>query len=286
MWHAAVMPWIPELFSAAASERLAGQVRSERYPAVPYFEGLMAGEPGALVGSFAGVPELHHPVRGRVKGAAAFERFAAATAAWLAETNAATEQVSWITAPPRTVEEVVLRFEGADGPVELPVAVAAEHDDDARLIEVRLYFSTWPLTGGHAVRNPLLQPDPDLQLPDVVAEYQTALGTGDVEAGVAAFEPDGYVREPSGTAYIHRGHDELRGGFEFFFSNGGGIPLEYCAVTDDGRACAFEYNVVVWGQTELPPQAGMAVYVRGDSGRIATARVYDDVASPLNFPAE
>ena len=40
------------------------------------------------------------------------------------------------------------------------------------------------------------------------------------------------------------------------FSNGGGIPLEHCAMVDNGRACALEYNVVRWGRTELPPEAG------------------------------
>jgi hypothetical protein len=43
--------------------------------AVPYFDGLMAGEPDALVKSFAGQPELHDPVRGRGKGTRAFEAF-------------------------------------------------------------------------------------------------------------------------------------------------------------------------------------------------------------------
>jgi hypothetical protein len=65
------------------------------------------------------------------------------------------------------------------------------------------------------------------------------------------------------------------------FSNGGGIPLEHCSLVDDGRACALEYNVVRWGQTELPPQAGFAVYTRGDSGKLASARIYDDTDPPL-----
>jgi hypothetical protein len=58
--------------------------------------------------------------------------------------------------------------------------------------------------------------------------------------------------------------------------NGGGIPLELCAVADDGRACALECNMVAWGRTALSPEAGLAVYVRGDSGKLAAARVYDD----------
>jgi hypothetical protein len=113
-----------------------------------------------------------------------------------------------------------------------------------------------------------------------VAEYQAALAAGDVDAIVAAFEPDGYAREPAGSHYVHEGRDGLRAFYELLFSNGGGIPLEHCAVIDDKRACALEYNIVRWGETELPPQAGVAVYVRGETGKLAAARIYDDVNRP------
>ncbi len=72
-------------------------------------------------------------------------------------------------------------------------------------------------------------------------------------------------------------------GLDGWFSNGGGIPLEHCTSTDDGRRCALEYNVVRWGRTEIPPEAGVAVYVRGVSGRLAAARIYDDSDMPLVF---
>jgi hypothetical protein len=32
---------------------------------------------------------------------------------------------------------------------------------------------------------------------------------------------------------------------------------------------------------ELPPQAGIAVYVRGAGGKLAAARIYDDVDPPV-----
>jgi hypothetical protein len=38
---------------------------------------------------------------------------------------------------------------------------------------------------------------------------------------------------------------------------------------------------VRWGNVELPPQAGVAVYERGSSGRLAAARVYDHVQAPV-----
>jgi hypothetical protein len=279
------VPWAPELFSTPALERMQEKRRRGRPPKVPFFDGLMTGDVDALAGSFGGEPELHHPVRGRIKGARAFGRFVADTRAWLTEYNVTVEDVNIIAVPRGGVEEVVLHLDGDDGPIDLPFAVAADRDQDGSLIEMRIYHSTWPLTGRHANRPPLFQPDPDLQGPDVVGEYQRALAAGDVEAVVAAFEADGYMREPAGGANVHRGSDALRALYELFFSNGGGIPLEHCATFDDGRACALEYNLVAWGRTALSPEAGVAVYVRGDGGKLAAARVYDDADPPLSANA-
>jgi SnoaL-like domain len=275
------MPWLPELFTAPALERIWEDERRRRLALVPFFAGVMTGETGALVESFAGAPELHHPVRGRVKGVAAFERFVSELRTWLAEHSATAEDVDFVLTPGCGVEELILHLDTDNGRSELPVAVASDHDERGRIVEQRIYFSSWPLTGGHAIRPPVLQPRPGLDEPDVVGEYQRALAAGDADAVMAAFEPDASLREPAGRDHTHRGADELRALYERFFSNGGGIALEHCAVTDDGRACALEYNVVAWGRTMLPPQAGLAVYVRGDSGRLAAARIYDDADPPL-----
>jgi hypothetical protein len=252
---------------------------------VPFFDGLLSGEVDALIESFSGVPEVHHPVRGRIKGESAFRHFVTDMTSWLAQREADVENVNFLMTDGRGVEEVILHLDGDAGRIGLPLALAADRDEDERVIELRLYFSFWPLTGRHANRPPLLQPDGDAHAPDVVGEYQHALASGDVDAILAAFEPDGYMREPAGATHVHRGTDELRDLYALFFSNGGGIPLEHCTVTDDGRACALEYNVVAWGRTALPPEAGLAVYVRGDSGRLAAARVYDDSDPPLGAHA-
>jgi hypothetical protein len=277
------MPWLPWLFSGPALERIYDRAAVDARAAapVPYFAGVTSGETEALVQSFAGEPELHHPYRGRVRGRRAFEAFVTETNAWLTACNAAIGPVQRIITPRRGIEETVLTLDGDHGRVELPIAIAADRDEDARIVELRIYYGAWPLASRHAKRPPLLQPDPDLQAPDIVGEYQRALAAGDVAATVAAFESDGYVREPAGGEYVHRGRDELVTLYERFFSNGGGIPLEHCAVTDDGRSCALEYNLVRWGRTELRPEAGLAVYVRGDSGKLASARIYDDADPPL-----
>jgi hypothetical protein len=275
------MPWVPELFSAPAQERLKAKWRMEELPAVPYFDGLFAGEPDALVKSFAGEPELHDPVRGRVKGTRAFEGFVTETNSWLGERNVSVEDIDFTVTEREAFGEVVLHLDGESGRVDLPVAIVADREADGRINELRIYSTSWTLTGRHANRPPLLQPAAALHPSDVVAEYQGALGAGDVDAIVATFEPDGYAREPAGDPFVHRGADRLRAFYEFLFSNGGGIPLEHCAVMDDERVCVLEYNVVRWGETELPPQAGVAVYVRGQSGKLAAARIYDDTDPPL-----
>jgi hypothetical protein len=92
----------------------------------------------------------------------------------------------------------------------------------------------------------------------------------------------GWVRPRAwGSPIPPRGHEALRGFYGRLFSNDGGIPLQHCSLIDAEGACALEYNVVRWGRTDLPPQAGVAIYVRGESGKLAAARIYDDVDPPL-----
>jgi hypothetical protein len=276
------MPWIPELFSAPVLQQWRDERRRAALVAVPYFDGLLTGELDALVESFAGTPELYHPVRGRIKGRSALDAYVTDTRAWLQERSVAVEEIEHVITERRGFEEVVLHLDGEEGRIEFPVAVVADRAPEGRIEEVRIYYTRWPLTGRHTDRPPLLQPDPQLRESDVVGEYQRALAAGDVDAIVAAFEPDGYAREPAGGEHVHRGPDGLRAFYEWLFSNGGGIPLEHCALVDDGRACALEYNVVRWGDAELPPAAGIAVYVRGPSGKLAAARIYDDTDPPIS----
>jgi hypothetical protein len=274
------MPWVPELFTAPALQELTDK-RRRALVAVPYFDGLLAGQPDALVESFAGEPMVHDPVRGRVKGVAAFKAFVAQMSEWLERRNVSVEDVHHVVLPQGGFEEVVLHLDGETGRVALPLATVADLGADGRIDEVRVYHSNRPLRGRHATRLPLLQPGPDLHgWSDVVDEYQRALAAGDAAGIVAAFEPEGYVREPADAERVHRGPDGLRAFYDRMFSSGGGIAQEHCAVIGDDHACALEYNVVRWGRARLLPQAGVAVYVRGEQSRLAAVRVYDDVQRP------
>lgn len=271
MWEACRVPFMPELFSAPALARFYDKRRRDELEAVPYFDGLLAGEPDALVQSFAAQPELYDPVRGRVKGKRAFDTFVTEMNAWIARRNATVENVAHVVTKRRGFEEVILHLDGDTGRVDLPVAIVADREDDGHIDELRIYFSTWALTRRHTNRPPLLQPDPELRAPDIVSEYQAALAAGDVDAIVAAFEPRGYAREPAGSQYLHTGPDSLRSFYQLLFSNDGGIPLEHCALIDDKGTFALEYNVVRWGQTELSPEAG-ATRRRSSAAVWATGR--------------
>jgi hypothetical protein len=271
------MPWVPEVFTAPALQRVLDKRRRDALVAVPYFDGLFAGEPDALIESFTGEPMLYDPLRGRVKGEPAFRAYVAQTHDWLVQRNVSVEDVHHVVRTAGGFEEMVLHVDGQSGRVALPFAAVADRGADGRIEELRIYHSNRPLGGRRASRPPLLQPDPELRGPDVLAAHHRALGAGDLEAIVARFEPEGYAREATGAE--HRGSD-LRAFYDRMFSHGGGIELELCAIVGDGTACGLEYNLVQWGTEPLPPQAGLAVYVTGQTGELAAVRVYDDVEPP------
>src|SRR5204863_7217172 len=111
--------------------------------------------------SFAGEPEVHYPVRGRVKGERAFAAYAAATKAWLEEREASIDDVGILRTERRSIGEAVLHLAGEDGRVDLPVAIVADQRSDGWIEEVRIYYSNWALAGRDANRPPLLPPGPE-----------------------------------------------------------------------------------------------------------------------------
>ncbi len=64
------MPWIPEVFTAIAEARRTQEEAARRTSdAIPYYEGILADEPNALIRSFAGQPVLDNTRVGRVEEA-------------------------------------------------------------------------------------------------------------------------------------------------------------------------------------------------------------------------
>lgn len=248
-------------------------------PLSTYLPLLVEGRPQAFLGLFTRNPVIDDPRAGHVEGTAAVEEFAAATYDWLEQRKARVVPGRVTKEGGRCVVESVLVLEdeeGEAGEIELPVALVGERHGD-RLDRVRVYHSMWPLDGRHRVRPPLLPERSDLVLPAVVRRYQDALAAGSLADVLELYEEDGYAREPAGGEHVHRGREALARLYGGLFAVGG-FPLEHCAATDDGTCTALEYNVVSWGGRVLEAQAGVACYERGPSGKLAAARIYDDVA--------
>jgi hypothetical protein len=176
----------------------------------------------------------------------------------------------------RAVVELLAHVDGDGGELVWPIAVVAEHPDDASVV-FRTYCSQWPVDGRRHVRPPILAAG-NGQAGDVAGRFQAALASGDVDAAVAAFAPAGCLRESLGAD--HQGPAALRAYFERCLA-GGGVEFDECLVTDDGVRCAVEYNCVRWGGHDLPPQAGIAVHERTSDGLLAAVRVYDDIEAPI-----
>jgi hypothetical protein len=272
-------------------------------PAGRYWTAVIFNRPDEILEMFAGEPRINAPGARRVESAADLDGFLADTHAWMKSGDDAMQArmmaqmgVPAGMAPPvmasyipiavtemraRTVAEGTLMFMRGGMPLQLPVATVWEAAPEGGVGTLRVYHTLWLMQGTHTVRPPVLPPHPGIHPPDVVGQYQAALAAGDVEAVVATFDPAGHAREPAGAQYLHAGAEGLRRFYSALFANGGGIPLQHCALTDDGTRCAVEYVVTRWGTTELPPQAGIAVYERGPSGKLVSARIYDDVDPPV-----
>ena len=273
------MPWFPEFASAAALVRAQARAEGHADPVGQYFAALDDGDPRALEAAWPGELEIYDPRAGLVRGHRQVRQFVRRNLSWLAGLHARTEIVASTVAAGRAVVEFLAYVDHDGRELAWPVAVVAESPDDLSVV-FRTYCSQWPVDELRHVRPPIL-PAGSARPGDVVGRYQAGLAAGDTEAVVSTFAPDGCFRGPFGPRYAHCGTAEVRSFFAKCFSVGGGISLEYCAVTDDGVRCALEYNCVRWGSQDLPPQAGIAIYERGPDGLLAAARVYDDIEAPV-----
>ncbi|HEU5389707.1 MAG TPA: nuclear transport factor 2 family protein [Streptosporangiaceae bacterium] len=250
-------------------------------PVGQFFAALNSGDSRTLETAWPGEVVVYDPRAGEIRGHRELRKFVSSNQSWMAEHHVRIETMASTSANGRAVVELLAHLPLDGQQVAWPVAVVAESPDDLSVV-FRTYCSQWPVDGRRHLR-PAILPPGGARPGDVVGRYQAALGTGDAEALVRTFEPDGYYREPIGPHLTHRGTAELRSFFTERIGARGGIALEPCEVTDDGVRCALEYNCVRWGDRDLPPQAGLGVYERGPDGLLAAARIYDDVEPPAGL---
>ena len=277
------MPWFPDFASAVELARRETRATGHADPVGQYFTALNRGDTEILETVWPGEVVVYDPRAGEVRGHRQLRRFVRRNQSWLAEHRARIDTVAATCLRGRAVVEMLAHLAGDGQELAWPVAVVAESPDD-RSVVFRTYCSQWAVDGRQHVRPPILPPA-TARPGDVVGRYWAALEAGDIEAIVATFASDGYLRESLSTRRTHRGPGELRSFFARCFGAGGGIVLQPCAMTDDGVRCAVEYNCVQWGRHGLQPQAGIAVFERGRDGLLAAVRVYDDVEAPVDLEA-
>lgn len=242
-----------------------------RNPLSGLYEALLAGDD--VMPRFSDSAMVDTPLRGPQPAAA----WAGDERSWLRDHAAAVHALNHIVTDTHASAEYVLAITVDGTALDLPLHLVAELDGST-IAALRSYHSTYPLTGAHIIREPLVAPRPGLEPGAPVDAYERAMASGDARALDSLFEPDGYVREPAGAAFKHQG--EGRMAFYGPAFSGGPVPLQLCTIVDDGAALAFEYVCDRWGPADLPPQAGSAVYVRSGSGLLAAVRIYDDVSPP------
>jgi hypothetical protein len=247
-----------------------------------YLPSLVASQVDQLGLRLGAHATIDDPIFGRTSGMPALGRYLQEVAAWLSKRDASFDKVAFTMGPDRDVTEgtLGLTFEGRR--VSVPVAVVAERRPE-REVELRLYYSTRPIKGTHAVRSPLLPQDDEVAVPPPVAAHLDALARGDLAGVVASFENGATLRDATGGIHAKvEGDSGLRAFYAGLFGSGGGPGIEVLkgARADDGTTCALEYTVVKVRGKGVPPQAGLAVYERGDSGLLRSARVYEDVEIP------
>ena len=250
-------------------------------PTAAFLPALAGGLADTIAGMFSGEPVLDDPRFGRVAGREAVASYVASQAEWMREHRMEFEPIRTSTGKGLSLTESLARLTVDGERTELPFAVVGDRTGGS-LRQIRVYHSNWPLEGRHRLRSPIIPRDPSLVLPDIVAAYMDALDTGNLQGSISVFEPTGYFREPSGGVNIYRGPEGIRQVYGAFYAVGG-IHLRHCSVIDDGVACGVEFIADGWGPRPFEPQAGIGVYERGPSGKLAAARVYDDVDVDLGL---
>ena len=273
------MPWFPDFVGAAELARRQLRAEGRADPVAQYLAALGDGDPRELEGVWPGTVVIFDPRAGEVRGHAQLRRFVRRNTSWLAERHARIETVASTTVGRRAVVELLAHLDDDGREVAWPVAVVAESPDD-RSVVFRTYCSQWPVDGRRHVRSAVV-PRTDAALDGVVGRHHRAVEAGDVDAVMRTFARDAYLREPFGPHGAHHGSDALREYFTTSFRAGGGIERQPGTVTDDGVRCAVEYTCVRWGSHDLTPQAGVAVYERGEDDLLTAARIYDDVEPPV-----
>ena len=238
-----------------------------------YFRALLAKDPDALRALFAGEPSIDDPATGRIQGEASLPEHVGKMHDALGTRARHYVPIALVQTPERTVATGRIALAEAGSVAMLPVASVWDRDANGGFTALRAYYSLGVLTGRRGERAPVLSPAEGLALPDVIATHLSALAADDVQALVGTY--DQQCLAPLGLILMDP-EDKVRGEYGAMLGQDGGITLQPCTVTATNEACAVEYVTTRWDGSEVPPQAGMALFELRD-GRICQVHVFADL---------
>jgi hypothetical protein len=217
----------------------------------------------ALASRLGAKATLDDPILGRAQGLPAIRALLDASSAWLRKHDAKYARVAFTTGVDRDVTEGTLSLTLPDKTLDLPVAVVAERRK-SREVEVRVYFAAQSVGGGAEARSlePASVNDP-APLAPAVQDFLAALGRGDRDAALAAFEEEGAARDARGLEHAKSG-----GALRAYFETLGPLAFARAGSADDGRTCALEIATA---------KPSLFVFERGDSGLVRALRIYGDL---------
>jgi hypothetical protein len=221
---------------------------------------------------------LYTPLDGKIIGRENIKNYILKQKEWLNTKKAKVEVINYIDNTNRVVIELVTYLKKDSKEIELPI-VAVLDIKNYFISSIRIYHSTWPLTGKHNKIKPILDPEDHLDEPEIISLYLEGIKNADKEFVLSLFEDRAYIQEPNGSKFRHHGKAELEKFYNIALDKGG-VPLKHCTSTFDGKHLAVEYVFDEWGDKKFEPQAGIAIYEIGESGKIAAVRIYND-SSPL-----
>lgn len=184
--------------------------------------------------------------------------------------------------PLRAGEALIdLKLDGRD--VVLPFAFAFNVNADKKINEIRFYYSHWPIESQHQLRLNIFPLNMKAsKIPSDILDHHTALNDGNIDQVIALFADDGSIREPS-EEISGPGQESRLGDFFSRTFIDGGVTLVYHTIVDGGARCAAEYSCIKWGQSKIPPQAGIEFFDRASEGErrhFKVVRIYDDIRQP------
>jgi hypothetical protein len=157
----------------------------------------------SVIGVFTSKATVDAPLTGKQLP----PEFIAETRAWLDYHAARVTQVADVLTPGRAAHEFVLTLDIDGEQRELPIMLVAELDGE-RIRDLRVYHSTWPVTGRHELRRPLMDYHLSEPLPDSILAgrpMSAVVGTITDDGDTAVYEYmaeawDGAAMQPQGGA--------------------------------------------------------------------------------------